>query len=100
MEWAASLNWCLFSHVHHIRPCSLEITHQSLVKISSPAVSTWSSDRRGLGRRCLLKKEKEREEWEEMGGGREKWQIGGSWLCCLQNTALFIRPVETDTSDV
>lgn len=26
------LNWSLFSHVHHIRPCSLEITHQSLEK--------------------------------------------------------------------
>lgn len=60
MEWAASLNWCLFSHVHHIRPCSLEITHQSLVKISSPAVSTWSSDHRGPGRLCLLNKAKER----------------------------------------
>lgn len=31
-ECGAFLNWCLFSHVHHIRPCSLEITHQSLGK--------------------------------------------------------------------
>lgn len=95
MEWAASLNWCLFSHVHHIRPCSLEITHQSLVKISSPAVSAWSSGHRGPGRLCLLKKGKGKGRIGRNGGKKSAKLEAVGFVICGTRHYSYIPPRPT-----
>lgn len=91
-ECGAFLNWCLFSHVHHIRPCSLEITHQSLGKSPLLQCQLGVQTTEVLVGAAFQKNknfEKNRKK------GERKPQIGASRLCYPQHTALFIHPTET-----
>lgn len=93
-ECGAFLNWCLFLHVHHIRPCSLQITHQSLGKSPLLQCQLGVQTTEVLVGAAFQKRKKTNFEKNRKKGER-KHQIGASRLCYPQHTALFIHPTET-----